>query len=61
MERRSGCMGVGKGEVGVVGGRCGGRPCGRGGLSEVEQVVGMVVGRVVEEQGPIGGHAGAQH
>ena len=61
MERRFECMGVGRVEVGVVGGQCGGRPCGRGGFSEVGQVVGMVVGKVVEEREPIGGHAGAQH
>lgn len=53
--------GVGKGVVVVVGGRCGGRPCGCGGFSVVGPVVGMEVGRVVGEQEPIGGRACVEH
>ena len=43
----------------VVGAQCGGRPGVRGGFSVVDRVGGMGVGRVEEEQEPIGGYGDA--
>lgn len=57
MERSSWHRVVDKVVVGVVvGAQCGGRPGERGGFSVVDRVGSTEVGRVEEEQEPIGGY-----